>query len=375
MTLISFRHAFIAALLSLCVALVPQLATAQSVDPFENGWTLDGGSSRLRFMSIKKGNLAETHSFAKLDGTISGDGKAQIRVALDSVDTKIDLRNVRMRFLFFETFLYPEATISARLDPGALADLNTVLRKVVPLNFTLSLHGVSVEITTQVVVTLVNNDRVAVSSATPIALTLSEFNLEGGREKLQETAKVTIVPLGIVSFDFVFDRVSPGTQPARTPAARTQAKVPTGVPSANVVTLTVNEVGRSLQGALKQRGCYAGSIDGVFGRNSKNGLAAFARQAGVPISLPHSPDAQQLGAALDIVRAFPDATCPHGATPRPAAPKPATVPTTPKAKPAPATGQAESGTPGYSTRSNSSKLVPRTAVDCFGSRAKFYDCD
>ncbi len=368
MTFISFRHSFIAALLCLCVAMVPQLATAQSVDPFENGWALDAGASRLRFMSVKKGNLAETHSFGKLDGMISPAGSAQVRVALDSVDTRIDLRNVRLRFLFFETFLYPEATISAQLDPDVLRDLNTVLRKRVPVNFTLSLHGVSVEKTALVVVTLIDNDRVAVSSATPIVVTMSEFDLDGGREKLQETANVTIVPLGIVSFDFVFDRTSPGTPP----------KAAT-LPSANAMTLTTQAAGRSLQGALQQRGCYRGALDGIFGRNSKRGLVAFARQVGVTISLPHAPDAQQLGAALDVVRAYHDATCPRVATARPAAPKPATTPTAPRAKPAPApaptTAQPESGSSGYTTRRDSTKLVPRTAVDCFGPRAKFYDCD
>jgi YceI-like protein len=368
MTLISFRHSFIAALVCLCVGITPQIATAQSAVPFENGWTLNAESSYLRFMSVKKGNLAETHSFAALSGLITEDGKAQVRVLLDSVDTKIDLRNVRMRFLFFETFLYPEATITAQLDSGVLTDLHTVRRKLINLNFTLSLHGVNVDKTAQVAVTLISNDRITVSATTPIVLTLSEFNLEDGREKLQETANVTIVPLGIVSFDFVFDRSSPGTPPKL-------ATVPAEIAS----VLTADEVGRSLQEALKQRGCYAGSIDGILGRNSKRGLAEFARQAGVPISLPRAPDAEQLGAVLDIVRAFPDASCPRVATVRPSSPKPATTQAVPRVKtamsPTPTTGQSESGSSGYSTRRDSTKLVPRTAVDCFGPRAKFYDCD
>ncbi|MER9303864.1 hypothetical protein NKJ06_12875 [Mesorhizobium sp. M0293] len=37
--------------------------------------------------------------------------------------TGVDLRNVRMRFLFFETFKYPTAELTAKLDPAALADL------------------------------------------------------------------------------------------------------------------------------------------------------------------------------------------------------------------------------------------------------------
>ena len=187
--------------------------TAQSIDPFENGWTLDAETSELRFMSIKKGNVAETNTFATISGLITDDGKAQIRVLMDSVDTKVDLRNVRMRFLFFETFLHPEATITVQLDPAVLTDLHQTRHKMVDVEYTLALHGVTIPKTAEVAVTLISNDRVTVSATTPIAVTLVEHNLEEGRGKLQEAANVDIAPLGIVSFDFTFDRSSPGTPP------------------------------------------------------------------------------------------------------------------------------------------------------------------
>ncbi len=208
-----FKHLFITLTFLTLAALLPLSATAQSADPFENGWTLNPDDSKLRYMSVKKGNKAETNSFVTLSGLITEGGKAQIRVLLDSVDTKVDLRNVRMRFLFFETFLHPEATITAQLDPSVLLDLHNTRRKLIDLDFTLSLHGVTVNKTAEVAIALINNDRVTVSATTPIALTLTDFNLDAGREKLQEAANVTIVPLGIVSFDFVFDRSSPGTPP------------------------------------------------------------------------------------------------------------------------------------------------------------------
>lgn len=195
------------------VASLSTFAQAQSADPFENGWTLDADASELRFMSVKKGNLAETNRFATISGLITENGKAQVRVLMDSVDTNVDLRNVRMRFLFFETFKFPETTISVQLDPDQLRDLHVTRRKMVELPYTLSLHGVTVEETAEVAVTLMSNDRVNVSATTPIAIKLADFNLETGREKLQEAANVVIVPLGIVSFDFVFDRSSPGTPP------------------------------------------------------------------------------------------------------------------------------------------------------------------
>lgn len=188
-------------------------ATAQSADPFEYGWNMDADASELRFLSIKKSKIAETSSFATLTGLINEDGQAQVRVLLDSVDTKVDLRNVRMRFLFFETFRYPEAIITAQLDPAQLTDLHLTRRKEIDLPFTFTLRGVTLEKTTDVSVTLIDNDRVVVSSITPITFTLEELDLEEGRKKLEEAANVDITPIGVVSFNFVFDRAQPGTPP------------------------------------------------------------------------------------------------------------------------------------------------------------------
>ena len=49
-------------------------------------------------------------SSAQSQQTIDDAGDAKVEIALESVDTGIDLRNVRMRFLFFETFKFPTAS-------------------------------------------------------------------------------------------------------------------------------------------------------------------------------------------------------------------------------------------------------------------------
>lgn len=198
-------------LLFVIAAVVSPAAQAQGMSPFQNGWVLDDAASELRYMSVKKSNVAETNKFATLSGLITEFGVAQVRVLLDSVDTGVDLRNVRMRFLFFETFLHPEATITAQLDPAQLNDLAGSRRKVIDMDYALSLHGVTVNKTAEVAITLLSDDRVSVASVKPIPLKLVEFDLEGGRGKLEEAASVDITPLGIVTFNFVFDRAGAGT--------------------------------------------------------------------------------------------------------------------------------------------------------------------
>ena len=81
-------------------------------DPYAPGWDLSVEPSSIQFGSVKyeKGQeVIETHSFSSFQSTIEPGGDATITVQLDSVDTQNDLRNVRMRFLFFETFKFPEA--------------------------------------------------------------------------------------------------------------------------------------------------------------------------------------------------------------------------------------------------------------------------
>jgi len=187
---------------------VTSLAAA---NPFEHGWSLDGEASSITFLSVKKDKIAELSEFASISGQITESGIAQLVVALDSVDTKIDLRNVRMRFLFFETFNFPEATVTAVLDPSAIQDLPQLRRKTMSVPVTLDLHGAKVELAPRLAVTLLDNDRVNISSIDPVILQLQDFNLLEGREKLQEAANVTITPLGIVNLNLTFQRNATGT--------------------------------------------------------------------------------------------------------------------------------------------------------------------
>ena len=192
-------------------------ALAQS-DPFAGGWTLRAEGSSLGFQTVKNDTKVEQSGFATFTGTISDSGDAEIHIPLDSVDTKIDLRNVRMRFLFFETFKFPQATITARLDPALLADLPTKRRLTVALPYTLDLHGVTMDRTADVTVTLITDSLVNVSSVGTIPVQAADFALTEGITKLQEAAKVKILPAGSVTFDFMFERAGTAAVAATEPA-------------------------------------------------------------------------------------------------------------------------------------------------------------
>ena len=235
----------------LCLA-APALAED---NPFAGGWTLKADGSTLGFQSVKNETKVEQSGFATFAGEIAPTGDATIRVALDSVDTKIDLRNVRMRFLFFQTFKFPEAVITAHLDPALLADLPTKRRLTLTLPYTLNLHGVSRQMSTDVVVTLISDNLIDVASIGTIPVAATDFDLDSGVAKLQEAANVKIVPTGSVTFDWLFERAgtagtttattttAPATTATTAPAATTTATTTTATTAPATTTTAIETTG------------------------------------------------------------------------------------------------------------------------------------
>ena len=187
-------------------ALVLSLPVQVLGNPFTPGWALQSDASTIRFQSVKKQTKVESSTFATFDGEVDENGLATIRVLLDSVDTKIDLRNVRMRFLFFETFQHPEATINVQMTPDLLADLENVRRKLVTLPMTMDLHGISNTMDVELALTWINDGLISVTSSAPVVVNVADFSLMSGLKKLEEAANVTILPSATVTFDLMFAR-------------------------------------------------------------------------------------------------------------------------------------------------------------------------
>ncbi len=215
-----FRPGHFCRLLALCLFGLASPVLAED-NPFEGGWVLTTAASTLGFQSVKNDTKVEQSGFATLTGSISDSGDAVVTVALNSVDTKIDLRNVRMRFLFFETFKFPQAVITAHIDPALIADLPTKRRMTLTLPYTLDLHGVKQDRSAEVTVTLITDSIVNVSSVGTIPVDAADFDLTDGITKLQEAANVKIVPTGSVTFDWLFERSGTATTAVAETSAQT----------------------------------------------------------------------------------------------------------------------------------------------------------
>jgi len=174
-------------------------------NPFENGWVLNSSASSLTFQTIKNGSELESSRFGNFEGSVDENGLASISIQLDSVDSKADLRNVRLRFLLFETYKFAVSTVTAKIDAAALSTLAEDRRITLPLEFELDLHGVKQSLKTKTIVTQLAGNQISVTSSAPVSIETRLFDLDAGVKKLEESARVSIVPMGAVSFNMVFD--------------------------------------------------------------------------------------------------------------------------------------------------------------------------
>jgi polyisoprenoid-binding protein YceI len=173
--------------------LMPVLALAE--------WRLAGEPSDIHFVSIKKGTVAEVHRFTELSGGIDAEGNVVVKIPLVSVDTKIPIRDERMREMLFEVDQFPVATISGKVDVKAVSSLTPGKMLRYPAEFTLDLHGQQKTLKGEFVVVGLENSGLAVSSVAPLIVKAADFSLVEGINKLMEVAKLpsiaTAVPVTV----------------------------------------------------------------------------------------------------------------------------------------------------------------------------------
>lgn len=177
-----------------------------SIDVRGKTWKLDDSASRIAFASIKADEFIETHYFLRLSGQIRPNGEAIVTIFLDNIETRIDIRNERMRDLFFETHKFPKAKIKAAVNVEEFSVLPIGGRKQTEIEGILSLHGKETPVFTNVFVTRIAEARVEVASSEPVIVYVSDFNLESGLESLREVANLpSITGAAPVTFSLVFD--------------------------------------------------------------------------------------------------------------------------------------------------------------------------
>ena len=160
-------------------------------------WTLDNTKSSIHFISIKKSKVAESHHFKKMQGSINNKGDITLDIDLSSVETKIPIRNDRMKTVFFETSQFSTAQITASINPNKLAKMKVGDAFTVLLKVKLSLHDLKKSIAANVNVVKLSDNRLFATTVTPIIVNAADYALAEGIEKLRTIAGLTSISLAV----------------------------------------------------------------------------------------------------------------------------------------------------------------------------------
>ncbi len=168
-------------------------------------WRLDNEASTLSFVTIKADHVGEVHTFDLLAGMIDNEGNAEIVIELISINTLIPIRDERMQNMLFETGLFPEANLTARLEIDRFAELDIGRSAAATIDFDLSMRGRSNTYRAEVVVTRLADNGIQASTLKPVIVAADSYDLASGVEALREVAGLPSISNAVpVSFTVVF---------------------------------------------------------------------------------------------------------------------------------------------------------------------------
>ena len=168
------------------------IAVLASAAPAWAEWQV-ADNSGIQFVSIKNNTIGEISHFDMISGTVGDQGAVEVRVALDSVETNIGIRNDRMKKMLFEVGLYPEAVITAQLTPETMAVLGSSSGAAVPVVLQIDLHGQVVSKDAVLTVSATDAGGFSATTSQPILLNAAEFDLEDGVAALQSVAGLNAI--------------------------------------------------------------------------------------------------------------------------------------------------------------------------------------
>ena len=146
-------------------------------------WHVQADKSFVTFTSTKNETIVENHRFGKLGGVLKESGDLEVAIDLLSVDTKIPIRDDRMRTILFADF--GQASLAAGLEKSiadgiAAGDVSeSVLQAVLTMN------GQSQEILLPVSFSVENGEVTAIATG---QLDVADYGLAEGVDKLKSIA-------------------------------------------------------------------------------------------------------------------------------------------------------------------------------------------
>jgi len=111
-----------------------------------------------------------------------------------------------MREFLFETDTYPSAQLTAAIDMEAIEDIDEGDSGVMTVDANLAIHGASLPLSIEVLVSRLDDDELVVSSFKPLIVNAADVDLAAGVEKLRELAGLPSISLAVpVTFNLIFE--------------------------------------------------------------------------------------------------------------------------------------------------------------------------
>ena len=140
-----------------------------------------------------------------MSGSIDSNGKANLVINLDSLETLIPIRNERMRNLLFETQIFPTANFYLQVDLDKYLNLSIGDFRNKEVKGRLLLKNKDIETRVKFKVTRLAKDIFIVSSTEPVILNVENLGLTEGLESLRTVAGLPSISKSVpVSFYIKF---------------------------------------------------------------------------------------------------------------------------------------------------------------------------
>lgn len=167
-------------------------------------WTLNAEGSHLAFASVKNDYIGEVHTFDGLSGTVSDTGATDIEIDLTTLETMIDIRNERMAEFVFNAV--PSARLTTEIDMAATEALAVGDMMEMEVDAVLSFIGTELDLTTNMVVVRLSEDRVMAMTSDMVFLETDVAGIDAGIDVLQELASLDHISRAVpVTMRLVFD--------------------------------------------------------------------------------------------------------------------------------------------------------------------------
>ncbi len=167
-------------------------------------WALNNEASTLNFITTKNASKTEVQTFKKIQGKIAGT-QVTLSVDLSSVDTGIEIRDERLRKLFFNIVKFPVATVAIDLNKTDLGPMKPGQRKILKLDAEITLLDTTQTVPVELQVIALAKKELLVVSYRPIIIDLKNFNLLKGVNALREIAKLQSINAAVpVTFSLFF---------------------------------------------------------------------------------------------------------------------------------------------------------------------------